>query len=187
MEGAIVEAPLKARRSSGQGSANVSLFESVISVRRVNKVVSGGRRLAFSAFVVVGDGLGRVGLGSGKAREVSLAISKATRRAAKKMMVVPLKGNTIPYGVSTKFGASKLMLSPARPGTGIIAGGSVRQIMMALGIKDVFGKSFGSSNPITSAMVALKALKMLKEPKDFATLRGVKFSGSDFAEVEGGL
>ena len=174
----------KTRRGSGV-SGNTALFEAVISVRRVNKVISGGRRLAFSAFVVVGDCSGRVGLGCGKAREVSLAISKATRRASKKMIFVPLKGNTIPYSVKTKFGASKLLLSPAHPGTGVIAGGSVRQIMMALGAKDVLGKSFGSSNPITSAMVTFKALSMLRDPKVFSDLRGVRFSGSDFVTVEG--
>ena len=139
----------------------ITFIEEVISVRRVAKVIRGGRRLVFSAFVVVGDGNGRVGLGTGKAREVAPAVSKAFRRAKKNLILVPLKESTIPFDVSVKFGACKVMMKPARKGSGIIAGGAVRMIMSALGVKDVLSKALGSSNSINVAYATLKALRQL--------------------------
>ncbi len=153
--------------------AQVSLIEEVVSVRRVAKVIKGGRRLVFSAFVVVGDGAGRVGLGSGKGREVAPAVSKAFKRARKNLVTIPMSDSTIPFEVEAKFGASKVLIRPASKGTGVIAGGATRLIMSALGIKDVLSKSLGSSNPINvshavmNALAKLKALAVMKKTRNF--------------------
>lgn len=146
---------------SSRDGSNTSFIEEVISIRRVAKVIRGGRRLVFSVFVVVGDGNGQVGLGSGKAREVAPAVSKAFRRARKNLVKVPLKDSTIPFDINAKFRASKIMMKPAHKGTGIIAGGAVRLIMSALGVKDVLSKAFGASNSINVAYATMKALKQL--------------------------
>jgi len=138
-----------------------SFVEEVVSVRRVAKVIKGGRRLMFSAFVVVGDGAGKVGLGSGKGREVAPAVSKAFKRAKKSLIEIPMQDTTIPFDVAAKFGASKVMMRTAKKGTGVIAGGAVRLIMNALGIKDVLAKSLGSSNPINVSYATVRALKKL--------------------------
>lgn len=139
-----------------------NLIEEVVSVRRVAKVVKGGRRLTFSAFVVVGDGAGKVGLGSGKGREVAPAVSKAFKRARKSLVEIPLKDATLPFDVTAKFGASKVLMRTARKGTGVIAGGPVRLIMSAVGIKDVLSKSLGSANPINVSYATVKALRKLQ-------------------------
>lgn len=150
---------------------NNNLVDSVVSVRRVTKVTKGGKRFAFSAFGVVGDKKGKVGVSLGRSREVASAIAKAFAKARKKMMHVPLKGVTIPYPVVGTHGASKVILRSAFKGTGVIAGGSVRIILEALGVKDVLAKSIGSSNPQNVAKATLNALAKLRSASHLARLR----------------
>ncbi len=144
----------------------------VVSVKRVTKVTKGGKRFTFSAFVVSGDREGRVGIGLGKSREVSLAIAKATNRARKNLIVIPLRGHTLPYSAQGRHGASKVMVRPASTGTGIIAGGAVRAIMEALGVKDVLTKSLGSSEGQNVAKATLNALAQQRSAAHLARLRG---------------
>lgn len=164
----------KANSESGfVKEGQVSFIEEVVSVRRVAKVIKGGRRLVFSAFVVVGDGAGKVGLGSGKGREVAPAVSKAFRRARKNLITVPVVNSTIPFDVSAKFGASKVLIRSASKGTGVIAGGATRLIMNALGVKDILSKSLGSSNPINVSLAVMKALVKLKSLSVMKKVRGI--------------
>lgn len=144
----------------------LTLTEKLINVNRVAKVVSGGKRLSFSALVVTGDGNGHVGIGMGKATEVPGAISKAGAIARKNLIKVPLAGTTIPHEITVKFGAAKVLLKPAARGTGIIAGGSTRAVLEAAGIKDILTKSLGSSNHINVAKVTILALSQLRDPKE---------------------
>ena len=147
-------------------STELALSDKLISINRVAKVVRGGKRLSFSALVVTGDGNGHVGVGVGRANEVPAAINKANAIARKNLIKVPLAATTIPYRQEFKCGAVKIMLKPAAPGTGVIAGGSIRAVLEAAGIKDILTKSLGSSNKINVARATLLALSQLKDPKE---------------------
>lgn len=153
-----------------------SYEEQLIQVRRVAKVTQGGKRLKFRALVVVGDGSGKVGVGLGKASEVPDAIRKAVNRAKKDSVEIPLKGTTIPHEVWGKWGAAKVFLKPAVPGTGIIAGGPVRAILQKAGIRDVLSKSFGSNNQVNVAFATMEALKNLITYKEKIDILGKKKS-----------
>ena len=152
----------------------VSFRETVVSINRVTKVVSGGKRMAFSAVAVVGDGKGKVGSGKGKARDVPLAIAKASYQAKKHLVSVSLNGSTIPFAVVGNFGAGKVMLRPAAPGTGVVAGGTIRAVLEACGIRDVLTKNLGSSNVHSVLCATLDALQQLKTKEDIAKKRGKK-------------
>jgi small subunit ribosomal protein S5 len=151
---------------------DAKLEERVVRVNRVAKVVKGGRRFSFSAMVVVGDGNGTVGAGMGKAGEVPEAIRKGVEQAKKNVIRVPLAGTSIPHRVDVDFGASKVMLKPASPGTGVIAGGAVRAVVEAAGIRDILSKNYGSNNPVNVVKAAIKGLASLRSPEDQAAARG---------------
>ena len=157
-------------------SKDKNFVDHVISIRRVTKVTKGGKRFAFSAFVVSGDGQGNVGFALGKSREVSLAIAKATNRARKDMIAVPLRQSTLPYPVTGYHGACKVVVRPAAKGTGNIAGGAVRAIMNALGVHDVLTKAFGSSNSQNVAKATMNALAKLRPALQIAKMRGTTIS-----------
>jgi small subunit ribosomal protein S5 len=153
-------------RLSTIDATELTLTDKLISINRVAKVMKGGKRLSFSALVVTGDGNGHVGIGLGKANEVPTAISKANATARRHLIKVPLSGTSIPYETTVKYGAAKVMLRPAAPGTGIIAGSSVRAVLEAVGIKDILTKSMGSANHINVAKATMLALSQLKDLKE---------------------
>lgn len=150
-----------------------SFIDTVVNVSRVTKVTKGGKRFSFSALVVTGNKEGQVGIAIGKSREVSLAIAKATNKARKHLIDIPLRGTTIPYDVLGTHGASSVIIRAAAKGTGVIAGGAMRAIMVAIGIKDVLAKSVGSSNRQNVAKATLNALAKLRTASQLAKQRGL--------------
>lgn len=151
----------------------IEFEEKVISVNRVSKVVKGGRRFSFSALVAIGDRNGHVGIGFGKAKEVPIAISKAIANAKKRVFELPLAGdNTLPHHVMGRYGASKILIKPAAPGTGVIAGGPIRIVMELAGIKNVLTKSLGSKNAINVVRATEDGLRRIRSPLEIAKLRG---------------
>jgi small subunit ribosomal protein S5 len=157
-------------------STRGELTEKVIKIRRCAAVVKGGRRFSFAALIVVGDGRGKVGWGYGKANEVPPAVEKAVKDGSRNMMEVPRVGSTIPHKVTGTFGASSVVLLPAGPGTGVIAGSAVRAVCECSGIHDILTKSFGSTNPINLVKATMEALKQLRTQDEVERLRGVSLT-----------
>ena len=153
-------------------SQGLDLTDQVISINRVTKVVKGGKNLSFAALVVVGDGAGHVGFGTGKAREVPVAIKKAIEAAKKSLIRVPLIGATLPHPIIGRHGAGRVLMKPASEGTGVIAGGAVRAVMQAAGVHDVRTKVLGSGNPHNVVRATMDGLVNMKDPFEVARLRG---------------
>lgn len=157
-------------------SSESGFIEKLVLIRRCAAVVKGGRRFSFASMVVCGDGKGRVGWGYGRANEVPPAVEKATKEASRSMVSVPLDGGTIPHTMKGVFGAAQVVLVPAAPGTGVIAGSAVRAVCEAAGIHDILTKSFGSNNPVNLVKATLVALKNIRTKSEVERLRGVTLS-----------
>lgn len=151
-------------------------IEKVVQIRRCAAVVKGGRRFSFSAIVVIGDGRGRVGWGYGKANEVPPSVEKANKDGSRKLIAISLSEGSIPHTIEGRFGASHVILVPARPGTGVIAGSAVRAVCEAVGIRDILTKSFGSPNPANLVKATIKALESLRSRHEVERLRGVSLT-----------
>jgi small subunit ribosomal protein S5 len=160
------------------------LKERVVEINRVAKVVKGGRRFSFTALVVIGDEVDRVGVGYGKAREVPLAISKAVDDAKKNLFRVPKKGTTITHAVTGRADAARVLLRPASEGTGVIAGGGVRAVLELAGIRDILAKSLGTTNPINMAKATVNGLRQLRRPEEVAQMRGKRVQDVLFPRKE---
>ena len=152
------------------------LIDKVVKIRRCAAVVKGGRRFSFTALVVVGDGQGKVGWGYGKANEVPPAVEKAVKDGSRSLVNIPMKDSTIPHSVKGRFGAAKVILVPASPGTGVIAGAPVRAVCEACGINDILTKSYGSNNPTNVVKATIEALLSLRSQNEVERLRGVSLS-----------
>ena len=155
------------RRTTGDG-----LLEKLVGVRRVAKVVKGGRQFGFSALTVVGDGKGRVGFGRGKAREVPAAIQKAMENARKNMIFIPLRSDTLQHTITARYGAAKIYMQPASEGTGIIAGGAMRAVFEVVGVHNVLAKCIGSANPVNVVRATVEGLIRMSNPESIAAKRG---------------
>ena len=162
----------RSRRRDGRSDSGPQFDERVIEINRVSKVSKGGRRFSFTALVALGDGRGRVGVGYGKAKEVPAAIQKAIESARKSMFVVPMAGTTLIHRVIGRHGASRVLLKPASPGTGVIAGGAVRQILEAAGVRDALAKSLGAPTHLNVARATVAGLRAQRRPEDVARARG---------------
>jgi small subunit ribosomal protein S5 len=157
-------------------SSELNLKDKLVAVNRVAKVVKGGRRFSFNAIVAVGDGNGHVGIGLGKSNEVADAVTKATEDAKRNVKAVPIRKGTIPHTVNGKYGAGKVLLKPATPGTGLIAGGGVRAVLELAGIQDILTKSQGSSNPHNLVKATMQALEQLEDAQTIAQRRSISLS-----------
>ena len=166
--------PRRRRDGEDDSSLDGGMEEKLIALNRVQKVHKGGRTLRWSALVVVGDANGQVGVGLGKSAEVPEAVRKANEDARKNVIRFARSGATIPHAVECRYGAARVLLKPASPGTGVIAGGAVRAVLEAAGVKDVLSKSLGSDNPINIARAAVKCLQSLRTVRDVAQIRGRK-------------
>lgn len=155
-----------------QALENGNEVQKLVGIRRVAKVVKGGRQFGFSALTVVGDGNGKVGVGLGKAREVPIAIQKSMENARKNMLIVNLKDSSLHYPVTAQYGAAKIFMQPASEGTGIIAGGAMRAVFEALGVRNVLAKCIGSSNQINVLYATMRGLQRMKSPEEIAVRRG---------------
>ncbi|MDH3717233.1 MAG: 30S ribosomal protein S5 [Planctomycetota bacterium] len=163
-------------RKEPQEPKTGELIDRVVKIKRCAAVVKGGRRFSFAAMVVVGNGQGRVGWGYGKANEVPPAVDKAVKCGSRSQFEIALNGNTIPHTVKGRFGAGRVILIPATPGTGVIAGAAVRAVCEAAGIQDILTKSFGTTNPVTLVKATMQALEQLRSRADVERLRGVSLA-----------
>ena len=154
-------------------TTRTEIVEKIVKIKRCAAGVKGGRRFSFAAMVVVGDGKGKVGWGYGKANEVPPSVEKAVKDGQRQMVTIPLEGNTIPHSVTARFGAARVVLVPATPGTGVIAGAAVRAVCEAAGIHDILTKSFGSNNPVPLVKATIQGLQQLRTRSEIERLRGV--------------